>query len=366
MRQIIIDFGLVDIGGSTLPIRIYGYGLMLVLGFALGIVLARRRARRFGESPEVATNIGLIALVGGIVGARLAFVIERWPTEFAHRPQPLVEMLNVTSGGLIYHGGLLLATLLVVAYLRLRRLSIRRYLDIVAPSMMIGLGFGRLGCLLNGCCFGGVCPADFPLAMRFPYASAPLAVVGSAGNPLGGSSVSPAYSQHVAKGLLTPPDWLVARDAQGRPRSEPREGPRLRLPSDLTVAEAGQARHERSLPVQPSQALSATGAFLLAGLLLAFSRLRRREGQVFAVLVTAYPVFRFFEESLRGDNPHDLFRGVLTHSQYEAIAMVAVGLVLLLACRKLPAVAGPYWKERQAAKAPPPASTGNRRKGKKS
>ena len=68
MRQIIIDFGKLDFWWLHFNLRIYGYGLMLVGGFLTGIWLARRRARRFGESGDYVTNVGLLALVGGVVG----------------------------------------------------------------------------------------------------------------------------------------------------------------------------------------------------------------------------------------------------------------------------------------------------------
>src|ERR1035437_9645402 len=78
MRQIIVDFGTLHIGSWSLPLRIYGYGLMLVLGFLLAIALAQWRARRAGENPEILAHVGLLAVVGGILGARLAFVIQDW------------------------------------------------------------------------------------------------------------------------------------------------------------------------------------------------------------------------------------------------------------------------------------------------
>jgi phosphatidylglycerol:prolipoprotein diacylglycerol transferase len=104
MRQILVDFGVLHLFGLSIPLRIYGYGLMMVLGFLSGIALAQWRARKSGESPDAIPALGILALIGGVVGARLAYVIQDW-REFSRAPNPLGAMLDVTSGGLIYFGG---------------------------------------------------------------------------------------------------------------------------------------------------------------------------------------------------------------------------------------------------------------------
>lgn len=173
MRQIIIDFGKLDLFGLNLSLRIYGYGLMMVLGFLSAIAIGRWRARRMGENPDVIMQIGVLSLVGGVLGARLAYVIQHWDTQFS-RSLSLGDVLNISSGGLIYYGGLVLAGVTVLAYLKLKRLPIRRHLDMVAVSLMVGLAFGRAGCLLNGCCYGGPCGHDWALGTEFPMFSKPL------------------------------------------------------------------------------------------------------------------------------------------------------------------------------------------------
>jgi phosphatidylglycerol:prolipoprotein diacylglycerol transferase len=353
MQQVIIDFGRVDIFGHPVALRIYGYGLMLVLGFICATYLARWRARRFGESPDVVTTLSLLSLVGGVIGARLAFVIEKWDTQFAWRADRFGEIFNVTSGGLIYYGGVVLAVVLVLVYLRMRRLSIRRYLDILAPVVMVGLAFGRMGCTLNGCCYGRRCKADYPLAMRFPYASRPLLVLDKGANVFGGASVSPVFYHQVVtppeKGGLEIerlPEWLFTRD-------EENGSVILKSPSELTAEQARQAAALRSLPVQPAQPFGVVNALLIAGILLCFSRLRRREGTVFALMIILYPITRFALEGIRGDNPHNIFRLELTHNQYTSIGMMVAGLLLWLVLRYLPAGAGPFWPQREVAATEP-------------
>lgn len=374
MQQVIVDFGEVGLFGGV-GLRIYGYGLMLVFGFLCGIYLARWRARRLGESADAVTTLGLLALVAGVVGSRLAFVVEKWESQFAWRDHPLPEVLNITSGGLIYYGGAALAMVVIVGYLGLRRMPIRRYLDIVAPSLMIGLAFGRMGCLLNGCCYGGRCRADFPLAMRFPYASRPLLKFGKAGNIFGGAAATPAFLHHVA----VPPEGSGHSTAAGAPstravpeaavpewlfRYGPGGEPIVKTPAELTPDQARLAEGLRSQPVQPAQPLGVVNALLIAGVLLAFSRLRSREGQVFALMLILYPITRFVLEVVRGDNLHDVLKLQLTHNQYTSMITIVVGLLMWLVLARLPASAGPPYAERLAAAIARKPGPARRQKGK--
>src|SRR3954463_1308301 len=158
------------IPGLDLPV--YGYGVMLVIGFFGGVSLAKFLARRSGLDPELFVNAALIALVAGVVGARLSHVLENLP-EFT-RPELGVwgnfkNVLNMRSGGLTYYGGFLLAFPATILYGVYKKVSLRLGMDIIAPCLMIGLGFGRIGCFLNGCCYGAECDAAW--AVHFPYGS---------------------------------------------------------------------------------------------------------------------------------------------------------------------------------------------------
>ncbi|MBN1555235.1 MAG: prolipoprotein diacylglyceryl transferase [Phycisphaerae bacterium] len=207
MRQIIIAFGTLKFGGFEFPLRVYGYGLMLVLGFLVGILLARWRAKRAGEDPEVISQLAIFALLGGVGGARLAYIIKEWDT---YRHAGIGELLNITSGGLIYFGGLLGGAGLVILGLFLKRVPVRRFLDLFAMTIMVGLAFGRMGCLLNGCCWGGPCDDHWALATHFPMMSRPLVNLGeSRGGYLPGQSPCPAYSGEYSEGRIVPDLRLV-------------------------------------------------------------------------------------------------------------------------------------------------------------
>ncbi|MFW6062284.1 MAG: prolipoprotein diacylglyceryl transferase, partial [Planctomycetota bacterium] len=210
MLRTLLDFGTIEFFGRSLPLRVYGYGLMLVFGFLAGIALARWRARRAGENPEHVSHVAILGLIGGVVGSRLAYVIENYDT-FARAERPLAAMLNISSGGLIYYGGVVLALALVIGYLLVKRLPIRRFLDIVAVSVMVGLAFGRAGCLLNGCCWGGPAEHNSPIAAVFPMYSQPLVKLDGRENPFSAAteSPSPVYVDQHSRGVVHPDERLV-------------------------------------------------------------------------------------------------------------------------------------------------------------
>jgi phosphatidylglycerol:prolipoprotein diacylglycerol transferase len=103
-------------------------------------------------------------MIGSIVGARFVYVTTYWKEEFAGGP--FREVFMVQHGGLVYYGGLIGASLAGMAYLWWKKLPVWKIADIVAPSIALGSAIGRVGCLLNGCCYGREC--DEPWGIRFP------------------------------------------------------------------------------------------------------------------------------------------------------------------------------------------------------
>ena len=337
MRQIVIDFGTLELFGMDIPLRVLGYGLMLVCGFLLAVGLTRWRARRAGEDPDNISRVGIVALVAGVLGARLAYVIENW-SHFARSDNVLGDVFNITSGGLIYFGGLILATAAVIVTVIVRRRPVRRYVDIVAVGVMVGLAFGRAGCLLNGCCWGARCRDDWSLSARFPMYSHPLLKLGGDRDNVfseGTVGPSPVYSHQLAADgdalsvnpLLTGPDG------------------RLILPSEFSPEQIDAALASKSLAVKPAQILGFFNALILASVLSLFYRMRRREGQVFALMLALYPITRFLLEMIRADNEHDIRRLVLTHNQITSLVMFLGGIGLFILLKRLPPSAGPTMAE---------------------
>src|SRR5881392_2341861 len=133
-------------------IHLYTYGLMMIVGFFAAVYLAKYLANRSGLDGEAFVNAGLIALVTGVVGARLSHVLENLD-EFTRSDrsamQNFLAMINLSSGGLTYYGGFILAFIVLVWYARKKKVPLALGMDIIAPCLMIGLGFGRIGCFLN-------------------------------------------------------------------------------------------------------------------------------------------------------------------------------------------------------------------------
>ncbi len=143
---------------------IHWYGVMVALGFLAGLWTASRRSVRDGIPGERITDLGPWIIVGAILGARILYVVSYWREQFAGKP--FYEVFMIQHGGLVYYGGLIGAILAVIWYCRRKKLSMWKTGDVLAPSIALGHVFGRIGCLLNGCCYGRVC--SLPWAIHFP------------------------------------------------------------------------------------------------------------------------------------------------------------------------------------------------------
>ena len=132
-----------------------------MIGFLVGGWRAAKNAPRYGFKPEDVWDVSLFGLLGGVLGGRIGFVVQE--PHFWERPQ---QMLAIWDGGMAFYGGLLGGILAGVLTCRAKKMRVADMADLAAPSLALGYIFGRIGCFLNGCCYGGVC--DLPWAMRFP------------------------------------------------------------------------------------------------------------------------------------------------------------------------------------------------------
>lgn len=349
------------------------YGLMLMIGLFVGIWWAARRALRSGGDPDVILNCGFIAIIGGVVGARAMYVIHYWDHFRSHDGLiPLIfAIVDVRKGGLEHYGGLILTIVAVVAWLRWKeKVSVRWYMDIIAPSAALGLAFGRVGCLLNGCCFGGTC--DLPWAIRFPFGSNVCMHQWQERVPGGEIREELLYTDE-ASGVTVPlmRESFKASDERldeiaGIYRELPTLKNRIAAADDPTEKQrlqerlkelsriggkdlhrlsaacenmckygltAGElralARAYRTAPVHPTQPYSTITALLIALFLNALYWRRTRDGQVIFAMLLIEPMSRWLIEVVRADNPIDTV-GVFTISQFLAVCMMLVGLIGLL------------------------------------
>ena len=145
---------------------IHSYGVMLAIGFMVGISLAAKEAVRTGANAEKVLNLTFWILISSILGSRLFHCIVFYP-EYLQNP---LRILKIWEGGLVFYGGFLGAVAASVVYTRLNKMNFWQVSDIMIPSVMLGLMFGRIGCTLAGCCFGKPCPEDFHLCITFENA----------------------------------------------------------------------------------------------------------------------------------------------------------------------------------------------------
>ena len=255
MRQVLFEV-------PWLGLKVQGFSVMLVAAAAAGVYLTAWRARLEKIHPDVVFELAVWLLSGGIIGARALFLIRN--PGVVHN---FWDVFKVWQGGIVFYGCIIGGLIGSLMYWARHPFPFRAMCDAVAPSLAIGIAMGRVGCLLNGCCFGAVC--DLPWAMTFPAGSLP-------------------WLHHVDHGWLSP----------------------------------GAAR---SLPVHPTQLYAVLDGVLLLGLLSAFFPRRRRDGEVMALLMVTYPVTRFLIEGLRDDDP--AFALGLTLSQLISVALFPCGLL---------------------------------------
>lgn len=141
------------------PVKSFGF--LLALSFVVGIVLSVRRGRSRGLDQTVVMDCAFTVLVASLVGVRVFFVLTHL-SEF----DPWYEMFMLWRGGLTLYGGIISAIVAVVWFCRRRGVPFLQMADVMAPQVVLGIGLTRIGCFLNGCCYGR--PTDGPFGVVFP------------------------------------------------------------------------------------------------------------------------------------------------------------------------------------------------------
>ncbi|MBN2010321.1 prolipoprotein diacylglyceryl transferase [candidate division KSB1 bacterium] len=161
------------------PLEIHSYGFMLAISFLLGIFLAMHRAKKQGIDPGFIMDLAVVIVVSAILGARFLYVIfhlEEFQGHWLDTINPFQSNGQIGIAGLTMLGGFLAALFATLYYIRLKKQPVLKVTDIMAPSMGLGIFITRIGCFLNGCCygmptkssFGMVFSMDSPAGYHFP------------------------------------------------------------------------------------------------------------------------------------------------------------------------------------------------------
>lgn len=256
-------------------IPIFGYGFMMFVGFSSGTLLASRRAQTVGLNSEVVWDLMMWLLIPGIIGARIVYLMQNYDRVLGGKSgmELIKSAVALWDGGIVFYGCIIGGVLGLVVFCHRNGIRPLQLADVVMPSLFLGLGFGRIGCFLYGCCYGGEC--SLPWAVQFP-------------------SDSMTYEALSQRG----PEFLSADGL-------------------------------RTISLHPTQIYSSILAFILAGILVWFFRRRPFEGAVFALGWILYPINRFVLEIIRNDEPDRLGTG-LTFSQLMSLGLFLSGAGLML------------------------------------
>ena len=150
------------------PFALHWYGLIIALAVLFGTMLATREAKQRGEDAEALLNVLVFSVLAALVGARLYYIIFNWSFYW----QNPARIFAIWQGGLAIHGGIAGGLIVGFIIMRVKKLPVATYLDIVAPSMILGQALGRWGNFFNQEAFG--VPTDLPWKLYIDAAHRPV------------------------------------------------------------------------------------------------------------------------------------------------------------------------------------------------
>ncbi len=187
------------------PLTVYTYGLLLAAAYLLGLKMAMTRAEARGLDGARVLDLGIYIIISALIGAKLLLVVTDFRT-FAGDPR---ELWTLARSGGVFYGGLILAVVVALWYIRKVRLPLWTTCDVFAPGIALGHVIGRFGCLFAGCCYGK--PTSLPWGITF---SSPDAAA-NVGTPLGVSLHPTQIYEAGAEFVILM--ILLATERKGRP-----------------------------------------------------------------------------------------------------------------------------------------------------
>lgn len=371
-----------SLSGEPIGVAVRGYGVFLLLGVVSGVALALYRAKRAGIPADDIFGLAMWLFVGGIGGARLFYIIEyRQDFLTGDVVTTIKKMLDFTRGGLVVYGSIIGGTIAMFAFvyrtweLRNRQTAeqpdkksdskrdgnrpqqssfMTAFLkmgDVVVPCLFLGIFFGRIGCLMNGCCYGGRCE-DAPWALHFPPGSPVYSEQLASGELLGlkieptdvdggiGGRVVEVEENSPAAQRGIKPGSFVSRVYTVRPEtSEADEEIAEDDASHFNVVAVVDAQQvewtaeelpPQALAVSPAQLISSGSGLLICIFLLLLSWFcRLPTGVLMATGFAVYALARFGEEIVRTDEPGQ-FGTYLSISQWISAIIFPIALASIV------------------------------------
>ena len=257
MHQIAFNLG---------PLTVHWYGIMVALGYLASVFAMLRLKENAGLDTEQVFDLSMITIVAGLLGSRIFYVIQFWSRDgFADN---FFLIFRIDKGGLVFYGGFICALAGIWIYCRRKKFSVLKVMDMMAPALAAGHAFGRIGCFLQGCCFGK--PTELPWAVFFPQGTLPAS----------------------------------------------------RFP-DLSSGDSC------SVGIHPVQIYESLSNFAIFGILFALSG-RMKPGRIAATYLIAYGVMRFIWEFFRGDHTDFAFQTFTPSQTISLFFVIPLGIILFI------------------------------------
>ncbi len=261
MHRVIFQFG---------NFTLYSYGLMQAIAFFSALIVINYLSKKSKISKDILFDLSVWIIVGGIIGGRLWFILEN----FNIYKDNLFSIFKIWEGGMVFYGGFFGGIIAGLIYIKRNKLDILKIGDIIMTAFPLGIFFGRIGCFLNGCCYGKI---SYRFGVKFPALHLP-----------------PPYYDQLEKGLI-----------------------------DRTAT--------HSLPVIPTQLIESFYSLIIFFLLLfLYNKKRFFDGFIFYLFFILYGTERFFVDFLREYSKNALVFKFLSLSQITSILIVSVSFILLI------------------------------------
>lgn len=262
MHPILIKLGTISISS---------FNVMVALAIIVGFFIFFKEANRLGlKNKKIILDLFLISVVTGIIGARIQHII--FDGFFDIYIQKPIAMLYIWKGGLAFYGGVILAFFSIIVYLSIKKEPVIKYLDAISYSAALGISIGRIGCFLNGCCFGKISNSIFSVVFP-PYSDA----------------ARNQFNNNIIKSLSDTP-----------------------------------------FPVIPTQLYSVIFNFIIFLFMYFIVRKKyKKDGVPIGIWLSLYAVSRFIIEFFRNDSRGFFFHNLISTSQIISIFSIIIGLILI-------------------------------------